>query len=88
MEEQQSEPKAKKSKRTAMSEQLMDRIVHKGKQMEKVLEEWTEKELEEDVKVTFVYKVERLVDGPLRLSNCEVFVEKEKDHKCIRHYWM
>ena len=78
----------KKRKRTVVKEELMDRIFHKGEQMEKVLEEWTEKELEEDVHVKFVYKVERLRDGPLRLSNCEVFVNGDETNKVIRHYWM
>ena len=84
----EQEPKPKKRKRTAMSKELGHKIIHKGKQMERVLEEWTEKELEESVKVKFVYKVERMQNGAMRLSNCEVFVEGCETYKSMRQYRM
>ena len=80
------QPEKKKRKMTALSQQLKDWVTYKVEKMEKVLEEWTNKELEENVEVVFTCKVDCKEDGAMRLCNPQVTVKGCESGKEMRSY--
>ena len=80
------QPEKKKRKMTALSQQLKDWVTYKVEKMEKVLEEWTNKELEENVEVVFTCKVDCKEDGAMRLCNPRVTVKGCESAKEMRSY--
>ena len=79
---------SKKRKRTNLDESLMSYLKFKANQVHDILEEWTHKELDEDMTLGFGFRVRSKNDGMYRLNCGEVRIVGVTTEKIYRHYPM